>query len=241
MHEQKNFMQFPRLVCAFSNRHQQNMSLAYGDISQALPSRKCFLEPLGIDYRCLVAAEQTHGCGIACVRAADKGRGALIYDTAFKSTDAFITAEPFVPVSIFTADCLSVFIYDTKTHVLGLVHAGWKGTAAGIVAKAVLKMQREFNAEPKNMAVGLGPAIRKCCYQVGGEFNEFFTLGVYKAENSYYLDLIEINVSQLLESGIDRGRITDSGICTACQAEDFFSYRKEGTFCGRSMSVMMLR
>lgn len=241
MHEQKNFMQFPRLACAFSNRHQQNMSLVYADVRRALPSRKVFLEPLGIDYRCVVAAEQTHGCGIACVHAADKGKGALAYDTAFKSTDAFITAEPFVPVSIFTADCLSVFIYDTKTHALGLVHAGWKGTAAGIVAKVVTKMQHQLNAEPKSMAVGLGPSIRRCCYQVGEEFNEFFTFGLYKTEDSYYLDLIEINTRQLLESGIERSRITDSGICTACRSEDFFSYRKEGASCGRSMSVMMLR
>ncbi len=234
-------MQSPRLVCTFSNRHQQNMSLAYGDTGQALPSRKSFLEPLGIDYRHLVAAEQTHGSTIACVSAADRGRGALTYDTAFRSTDAFITNEPCVPVSIFTADCLSVFIYDTKTHALGLVHAGWRGTAAGVVARTVLEMQRTFNADPKSMIVGLGPAIRRCCYQVGEEFNDFFTFGVYKVDDSYYLDLIETNTRQLLDSGVDRNRITDSGVCTACHAEDFFSYRREGASCGRSMSVMMLR
>lgn len=102
-------------------------------------------------------------------------------------------------------------------------------------------MREKFNTDPKDLYVGFGPVIRDCCYEVTEEFVDFFTFGLVKRDNRYYLDLVRINKRQLLSLGIREVNIFDPKICTSCNNKDFFSYRKEGSSCGRMLSVMMLR
>jgi copper oxidase (laccase) domain-containing protein len=101
-------------------------------------------------------------------------------------------------------------------------------------------MQKEFNTHTEGLYVGLGPAIRSCCYEVGKEFINLFSYGLMERDGSYYLDLVGINKKQALSLGVKEENIFDSGICTSCRNEDFFSFRKEGKSCGRIMSVIML-
>ncbi len=217
------------------------MSLVYGDTKDALENRKNFLRQLGIDHRDLACAGQVHGNHIAYVRKADKGRGALSYDTAIPDTDALITDRRNLPLAIFTADCLSVFLHDPVTCGIGLIHAGWQSTKKGITARTIEAMQKQFKARAQDLYAGFGPAIKDCCYEVDRDFQEFFPQGLLVRDNRYFLDLVGLNLRQLLESGVRQDNILDSGICTACQNKEFFSYRKEGSSCGRMMSVIMLR
>lgn len=210
----------PNLICAFSNRHDGNMSLSYGDTRDSLKSRQGFLAGLGVDYRDLVCAKQIHGSSVTYIREEDRGKGALAYDTSVSDTDAFITDQKNLPLAILTADCLSIFLYDAKTAAIGLVHAGWRSTEAGIAVKTIEAMKNKFNTSLGDLTVGLGPAIHKC---------------------HYHLDLIALNKKQLLDSGVKEVNIRDCGICTFCQNSDFFSYRKEGNASGRIMSVIMLK
>ncbi len=238
------FENFPNLnlFSAFSMRISGNMSLSYGDTANALENRKNFLEGLGIDYRDLVCTKQAHGSSVKYIREADKGKGALSYDNAIFDTDALITDKKNVPLSIFTADCLPVFLYDSKTPGIGLVHAGWRGSQENITVKAVKLMQEKFNTKLEDLYASFGPAIRDCCYEVGKEFAEYFSSEcLINRDGRYYLDLAGINKKQLLAGGVQDKNIFDSKICTSCRSEDFFSYRKEGSGCGRMMSVMMLR
>jgi YfiH family protein len=229
-----------KLVCAFSRRALGNMSLFYGNTANILKNRKKFLSSLGIDYRSLVCARQIHGSNAGYVQEKDKGRGALSYEEAIAETDALVTNAKNLPLAIFTADCLTLFLYDPITESIGLVHAGWRSTRFEITKKTIQLMQDKFNSQVKDLYAGFGPAIRECCYQVGKEFNESFSGYLKEKGNHYYLDLVGINKKQLLESGVEVAHIIDSWICTSCRNKDFFSYRRQNN-CGRMMSVIMLR
>lgn len=211
------------LICAFTTRHYGNMLLA--------KQRQNFLYELGIDYKNLVCAKQVHGSQIRYVQ--EEG--------SIDNTDALITDRKNLPLAIFTADCLSIFLYDPLRPAIGLIHTGWRSTQENITAKTVKLLQKEFNTEPKNLSVGFGPAIRECCYKVSQDFSNFFSYDLIETNDHYYLDLVKINKIQLLDSGVKEINIFDSKICTSCQNQEFFSYRKEGNSCGRIMALIMLR
>lgn len=240
---EQQFPNFPNssLICAFSSRRSENMSLSYGDTANSLENRRKFLQELGLDYRDLVCAKQSHSSRIRYANEKDKGKGALSYDTAVDDTDAFITDRRNLPLAIFTADCLSIFLYDPQTPAIGLVHAGWQSTRGNIAASAIRLMQKEFKSRPECLQAAFGPAIRSCCYEVGSGFRDFFPGGVIEQRGRYYLDLAGINRRQMLDSGVKDANIFDPAACTFCKNETFFSYRKEGKSCGRIMSVIMLR
>jgi YfiH family protein len=236
------FDRFPadKVICAVSRRRQGNMSYVYGQTQDAPNNRKDFLGDLGIDYKDLVCAGQVHGSSVSYVTAESKGSGALTHISALTGCDALITDIKIIPISIFTADCLSIFLYDPQRPALGLVHAGWRGTKERIVAKTLQAMSENFHTCARDLLVGFGPAIRSCCYVVGREFNGLFSDGVTVRGEDYYFDLALVNSRQLLDAGVYSGNIFDCQFCTSCCHEDFFSYRKERDSSGRMISVAML-
>jgi len=229
------------LIFTFSSRRHQNMSLSYGETRNSLNNRRDFLSNLGINHHDLVCAKQIHADGIRHVKEDDIGRGALSFESAIADTDAFITDKKNIPLAIFTADCLSVFLYDPQTPAIGIVHAGWRSTRENITAKAIKLMQKIFNSKTDSLSVTFGPSIRSCCYEVGGDFSDYFRDGLIKKSKRYYLDLVKINQKQAQDLGVKDKNIADSKICTFCRNQDFFSFRKEGESCGRMMSVIMLK
>ena len=104
-------------------------------------------------------------------------------------------------------------------------------------------MQKEFGCSPSDIVAGIGPAIGACCYEVGEDIAILcrslgYEDGVLLKDNSYYLDLYQILFKQLLDLGVDTSKIEYSNICTACDTQNYFSYRKEGQtgrFCGAIM------
>jgi hypothetical protein len=217
------------------------MSLHYADTKYSLENRKKFLNSLGVDYRSIVCAKQVHASQVRLVNKNDAGRGALSYDTAIPDTDSLVTNEKNLPLAVFTADCLSVFLYDSQRNCIGLIHAGWRSTKENILSKALEMMKNEFNTLAKDVYAGFGPAIRNCCYEVKDEFKDIFPSDLIDRNGSLFLDLVKINKRQLLDCGLKEANIFDSGICTSCHNEDCFSFRKEKGSCGRMMSVMMLK
>ncbi len=228
-----------RVVSATSSRYDGNMSLVCVDTREALSNRRVFLRNFGIDSKDLVCARQVHGASVSCVTEKDKGSGSR--DTGIADTDALVTDIKRLPLAIFTADCLSVFLYDPQRPAVGLVHAGWKSTQKNITIGTLRLMEKNFGTRAKDLLVGFGPAIRGCCYSVGKDFEDIFTGELVKSGQYYYLDLVRINSRQLLDSGVFAGNISDCRVCTSCRHADFFSYRREGESCGRMMSVAMLK
>lgn len=230
-----------KVIHAFSNRSHGNMSLSYADTRSSLENRSRFLSGLGIDFRSLVCAKQVHSGVVSYVREEDKGRGALTYEASIPGTDAFVTDKKNIPLAIFTADCLSVFLYDPNKPAVGLVHAGWRSSNENILGKAIAMMQKEFGANPEDILLSFGPAIRECCYEVSGDFSGFSKGDLIKRGSRFYLDLAKINKTQAKSCGIKDENVADKRLCTCCRNEEFFSFRKEKDACGRMLSVIMLR
>lgn len=157
-----------------------------------------------------------------------------------EEADGLVTNLSNASLVIRTADCLPVFMYDTKRKCLGLLHAGWRGSHQNIIQQSVSIMRQNFHAETKDLKVALGPAIRACCYQVGGEFRDYFPQEIVYRNQDVYLDLPRVNKRQLIELGVLEENIFDCGLCTCCDKR-FFSYRREGKSAGRMISLMMLR
>ena len=230
-----------KFIAAVSTRQHKNMSLFYGDIKGVLDNRRDFLANLDIDYRDLTCVKQVHASSIKYVKEKDKGRGALSYEDSIAETDALVTDKKNLPLAIFTADCLSIFLLDTKVPAIGIVHAGWRSTRDNIVTKAIQAMQKEFKTATEDLRVGFGPSIRSCCYEVGEEFKGFFPDGAIQRNGRYYLDLAGINKKQIANLGVREANVSDPALCTSCRNEEFFSYRRESASCGRMLSVIMLK
>jgi len=239
-HYKFSFEKFParRVIAAFSGR-KSDLGFSSG---RKIKSNRCsFLEPLKINCRDLVAAGQVHSAKVILVDKRHKSRGALSKKSRLEGIDGFITREKNLPLAVFTADCLSIFLFDPKNNAIGLVHAGWQGTQKKICAKAIKLMQKKFKTRPQDLIVGLGPCIKKCCYEVGKDFQKFFSYGIIKRDHKIYLDLIANNLRQLKGRGVKLKNIEDCKICTVCQNKSFFSFRQEKAKAGRMMSVIMLK
>lgn len=228
-------------IFAISQRQDKNMSFIYGQTNDSLLNRKLFLERIGIDFKQLVCAKQIHASSVYLVEEKDRGRGALLFQQAIDGTDALITQVRRLPLAVFTADCLSVFLFDPHGPTIGLVHAGWRGTKDEITKRTVLFMKHHFKINPADLQVIFGPVIRSCCFQVKDEFKKYFSYGVVEKDNGIFLDLPRINLEQLLVLGVKKENIRDINECTFCSSEKYFSFRREGNLCGRMISVAMLK
>ncbi|MDP1852954.1 MAG: peptidoglycan editing factor PgeF [Candidatus Omnitrophota bacterium] len=218
------------VIASFSDR---NLDLGF-DCPDYKKNRKEFLRLLDIDYDNLVCAKQIHSANV--VEVCKKDAGGVIPDT-----DALITKAEHLALAVFTADCPSVFIYDSRNNAIGLVHAGWRGSKDKILQKALMLMRQKFGTEPKDLFCAFGPAIHACCYEIGPDVAAYFPEGVTIRNNKRYLDLALVNQNQLLGLGVKKSQIEDSAICTVCSNVRYFSYRKEKEESGRMMSVMVLK
>lgn len=144
--------------------------------------------------------------------------------------DALFSNEPGSLLAIRTADCVPILIVDPVREAFAAVHAGWRGTAAEIAVKTVREMVRRFGSRTIDLRAAIGPSIGKCCYEVGPEVAEQFGL-----TGRTHLDLGGINSRQLSEIGVISIDIAD--LCTACNPENFHSYRRDKS-AGRMVSAI---
>jgi copper oxidase (laccase) domain-containing protein len=160
----------------------------------------------------LLTAEQVHGDKIAIIDQAPTS------NKEFAGCDGFITNQRGIALGIHVADCCAVYIVDPKTPAIGLVHSGKKGTELGIAAKAVQQMCHKFGSNPADMIVQLSPCIRPPHYEI---------------------DFAADIVAQCRAQGVNQ--IHDSGICTACDPDLYYSYRAEKGKTGRMLALLGLR
>ncbi len=147
--------------------------------------------------------------------------------------DALVTALAGVPVSVRTADCYPILLADGRNRVVAAVHAGWRGTAARIVMRALEEMHRLYGTESADIYAAIGPGIGECCYEVGADVARQFG-----AEQARRIDLAAINRRQLLDAGVTEARIDLLGGCTKCDAHLFHSYRRDQLAAGRMVSYI---
>ncbi len=180
--------------------------------------------------------------------------------------DAIITRQLNISLAVSSADCASVMLYDPVQEAIGIAHAGWRGTARGIVFATVDAMCEHFGCDPGDIYAGIGPSIGPCCYEVSEEvqglitgrieFDMQPTLARYRNpvrestvfsirelahRNSLRLNLWETNRNQLLMAGLLPEHIELPDICTRCEKDRFYSHRGEHGKAGRFPSILALR
>jgi YfiH family protein len=213
-----------------------------------LENRRRFLKLFPGDWA-LAGCWQMHGVDVRAVKdlddakPAEDGTGETVY------CDAIVSNATHVLAGVKTADCVPLLIGDNRTGAFAAVHAGWRGTFAGIVFYALERMTKEYGARPEDCTVAIGPAATSCCYEVGSEvidgFKERFvdadSLFTQTREGHACIDLLKANRDQLTASGVDPKQIFTAPLCTMCRTDLFFSYRREKKTqgkVGRLMSVI---
>ncbi len=179
----------------------------------------------GLDLGRVAWARQVHGAEEAFVGARGGFAGAA---------DVLVTTENGVPLTIFTADCLALLLYDPTMHVLGAAHVGWRGTVAGAAQAAVTAMIRT-GARAEGLHVGVAPSIGPCCYEVDEPVVARFR-SAYPGSSErwlrptrpghWMLDLWAANEALLRGAGVPAERIENPRLCTACHTDLLYSYRR---------------
>jgi len=241
---QFNILQpYKSLVHAFSTRQggvskvpykSLNLGLTCSDDPQAVQkNRKIYFNYLSISQDRLIFPVQIHSSNVEIVNSPG----------IVKNSDALITRTPNLFLTIETADCFPIFLYDPFTHTVALIHSGWKGTAANIVCKTIQKMKDDLNVDPGNLLATIGPGVQKNNFQVDGPvFNQFDSK--YFTDDGpghYKMDLQQVIVDQLLDAGLKKDHIERNNDCTYEKNALFYSYRRDGQNSGRMMGIIGFR
>jgi YfiH family protein len=159
----------------------------------------------------------------------------------FPDCDALLTNAPRVFLSITVADCVPILLYDPTAKAIAAVHAGWRGTASGILTRALERMSVEFSVSPPRILAYLGPAASACCYVVGDDVaSRFDPRFVSRTDGGPVVDLKGANVEELLDAGVPSHQIEISPSCTISESAQFHSFRRDRDRSGRMMAVIGL-
>lgn len=160
--------------------------------------------------------------------------------------DGLATSQKGLGLIVSTADCVPMVMWDGEKKVAAVVHAGWRGALVELAGKAVAHLEERFGSRARSLHVALGPAIGACCYEVGDEVSQAFESRFAYAGRLFspgprgksHLDLIEANREQLGRAGVPREQVYASDMCTSCDNQRLYSYRKEGKGVGRIMAAI---
>jgi len=163
-----------------------------------------------------------------------------------RTGDACITDRPGVAMMITTADCVPILFHDPVQRVVGLAHAGWRGTVQGVAQATVRAMAAEFGSCAADLQVAIGPAIGPCCFEVHEDVADPFLRRFPGKElvrgqgNRFNVDLWRANLEILLDAGVPEAQICISRVCTSCREDLFYSYRRDQKVTGRMAAGICL-
>jgi YfiH family protein len=226
-----------------------NLGLNTGDVSQhVLRNRRKVLSALGWKSESLISPIQIHGKSVVTVTQNLSGRGTGDSDLGLGGADGLVTREKGLMLMIKVADCFPVILYDPLEKAIGLIHAGWRGAASGIITEGIAAMVASFGCKPENIEAGIGPGIGACCFVVGEDVREAFkqqNLGddVLQTDEGKRLhcDLKKIISRELLTGGLKKGSIGIAAACTCCNGGLFYSHRREKGKTGRMAALIGLK
>lgn len=225
-----------------------NLGTTRGDNPEHVRANyRLFCGAVGADCGGIVMSNQVHGDEVRVITSAD--RKSDLYDPEGYEADGLVTDIPGVALTVFSADCIPVLLFDPIRRVVAAVHAGWKGTANGICARAVEKMIGIYGCIPGHILAAVGPGISKCCFETHADVPNAMT-GVFGAaalpyiqmlENGKYkLDLKGLNALHLKRTGIPEDHISIDSDCTRCNPEKYWSYRLHGSQRGSQAAMIQL-
>ncbi len=203
---------------------------------------------LGMDTSRFVHGKQVHGNLVRIARREDAH--AITEPASWAGADGYVTKEPGLPLVVFTADCIPLLLQEPEAGVVGAIHCGWRPTAADIVKNA-LEAMISLGAEPERIRAALGPGICRDCFQTGLEVPAAFetllgddSRGLWTRDpteaGKYRVDLPGVVERRLCQLGVRPEHIHQTGLCTMCQPETFWSHRGMGLDRGSMASIIML-
>lgn len=211
--------------------------------ANVVENRRRIFEWAGRPVESIFDVWQVHGTTVVCTR------DPRPLDGPHHPADAILTDRPEITLFMRFADCVPIFLHDPQRKVVGIVHAGWKGTVNKAVAAAVSAMRTEYACLPVDILAGIGPSISRSQYEVGTEvveqvkhaFDDKPSQMLEENSGRTFLDLWEANRCSLEECGLIPEHIQIAGICTAQNMQDWFSYRGEKGKTGRFGALIALR
>lgn len=233
----------PGLVAGFTIRSggvsiepfgTMNMGLHVGDEPSAVvTNRRRLAESLGMSFDAWTCADQVHGNRVCEVTAGGAGRESL--EDVIPATDGLFTRRAGILLTSFYADCVPLYFLDPDNRAIGLAHAGWKGTVSRIAEEMVVSLGQKYGTRPERLLVAIGPSICGRCYEVDERVTSqvrtsaiHWSSAVVPLETGrYLLDLPRLNQEILKECGVSPEHIRQTGWCTSCRSDLFFSHRKE--------------
>lgn len=235
---------FTRLGGVSSGPYQSlNLSISVPDHPDAvMENRRRFYRAMAVDRDQVARTIQVHGANVAAIGPAD-------VRVVQQATDGLITNTADLPLVMAFADCAPIMLYDPVCGAVGIVHAGWRGTVAGVCQAAVAKMVQVYGCRPADIRAAIGPAIGPCCYEVGGDVAravvKAFGTGDSllrpspKGKGRLYFDQWAANELALRRAGVQQVERAD--VCTACHVDEWYSHRAEGGRTGRFGAIIALR
>jgi hypothetical protein len=253
-----NLSQSTKLIHAISTRNGGVSSGSYKSLNlsfhvedeqeNVIHNYRILSRALGFNLRSLITCQQIHHNTVALVDKSYFKKDCFLPQNAIPETDALVTDVPGITLMTRYADCVPLFFYDPKTNTIAIAHAGWKGTLSHIVRKTVEVLVNEYHCKPENILTAIGPSIGPCCFQIGSTMadeavkelsgQEYLKEG---SDGSIYFNLWKANEKQLKDTGIKDDHLHCAGLCTACNTDLFFSYRREKRVTGRFGALIGLR
>lgn len=252
---------FPGLTAGFTTRNGGVSSKCFASLNCALHvhdraedvihNRKLVAQTCGMPFEAWTCGEQIHGNNVHVVLAEERGRGRISRVDAIPNADALVTNITGIMLTSFYGDCVPLLFVDPVQQVIGLAHAGWRGTVSHIGALTIHKMQEHYGCHIEHIRVAIGPSIGPCCYKVDGRVLQEVkrvrvacpevlhmenTIIRPTSEGHAMLDLRELNRQLLIQAGILTTNIECTQLCTGCNPNLFYSYRMEGGETGRMTS-----
>jgi hypothetical protein len=243
-----------QVVAGFTTRHggssrapfnSLNLAFHTGDQQAAVDAnRAAVARTFGIAPQLLLTVQQVHGSEILVI---DQENPDLSHFQRVEC-DAIITNQPGIMAGILVADCYPVVLYDPDGPAAGVVHAGWRGAAAGLIGRTVQAMKTMFGSRPERLCAAIGPGIGGHGYEVDRPVREAFRAGSGHWEQiaretrlgHWLLDLRLSCQLQLLAAGLQEGQVEAVAECTCCHRETFYSYRRDQGRTGRQMGFVLL-
>ncbi|WP_068672467.1 peptidoglycan editing factor PgeF [Oceanobacillus sp. Castelsardo] len=242
-----------KLIAGFTTRNggvsdppfqSLNLGLHVPDNQEKIiKNRELLAKRLNIPLENWVSGEQVHGTTVRMINSDDKGKGTRDYFSSVQGVDGLITNEKNILCTAFFADCVPLFFYDPVTEIIGIAHAGWKGTV-NEMAGSMVQAMKDQGVNESNLLVVIGPSISQEMYEVDEKVidnikDKYRQKCVKPSKNNrYLLDLKKLNVEILLQSGVLRHNIDVTNYCTFKDESLFFSHRRDKGKTGRMLGFL---
>ena len=234
--------------CSEGNYGQFNINRYCGDSPEHIAqNRQALCQLLDIDDRHLLMPHQVHLTEVATIDADFLRLTADERQQRLEGVDAIMTDMSGVCVGVSTADCIPVLLYDAEKHAVCAIHAGWRGTVARIVEKAVKAMTATYGTNPSNLVAQIGPGISLDSFEVGDEVYDAFAQAGFNMQSiserreKWHINLPLCNKLQLMAMGVKPEQICMSDICTYKSHDTFFSARRLGINSGRIFTAILMK